>query len=48
MDGTDYTVPAHGYARRLPYAEIEVRQDHLGDEDGVERVADLLAGALVS
>jgi predicted N-formylglutamate amidohydrolase len=35
MDTIDYTIPVHAYPRRLPYAEIEIRQDLLGDEAGV-------------
>lgn len=39
MDSTDYTVPAHAFARDLPYAEIEVRQDLLAeDPQGLARV----------
>ncbi|EIZ78992.1 n-formylglutamate amidohydrolase [Novosphingobium sp. Rr 2-17] len=33
MDETDYTVPHHAFARNLPYAEIEVRQDLIGSSD---------------
>jgi predicted N-formylglutamate amidohydrolase len=33
MDDTDYTVPLHAFARGLRYAEIEVRQDLLADDD---------------
>ena len=46
MDETDYTVPRHAYPRELPYVEIEVRQDCLADEEGVRRIADILAAAL--
>lgn len=35
MDGIDYTVPRHAFAAGLPYVEIEVRQDLLGDDAGV-------------
>ncbi|MDO9369735.1 MAG: N-formylglutamate amidohydrolase [Sphingopyxis sp.] len=35
MDDTDYSVPRHAYAARLPYAEIEIRQDLLADATGV-------------
>ena len=34
MDLIDYTIPRHAYPDRLPYAEIEVRQDLIGDEAG--------------
>lgn len=51
MDGIDYSVPRHAYPA-LPYLEIEVRQDLLGDERGVAlwagRIAGALAGALTS
>ena len=46
MDQTDYTVPRHAFARDLPYLEVEVRQDCLADEEGVRRIADILAAAL--
>jgi predicted N-formylglutamate amidohydrolase len=46
----DYTVPVHGDARGIPAALIEVRQDLLGTEDGIEawaaRLAPCLAGVL--
>ncbi|MBB5686369.1 N-formylglutamate amidohydrolase [Sphingobium boeckii] len=32
MDETDFTVPFHAWARNLPYAEIEIRQDLLTAE----------------
>ncbi len=31
---TDYTVPVHAEGRGLPYAEIEIRQDLIGDPAG--------------
>ena len=42
----DYTVPVHGDARRIDAALIEVRQDLLGDDAGVEAWALRLASAL--
>jgi predicted N-formylglutamate amidohydrolase len=33
-DETDYTIPVHGEARKLPHVEIEIRQDLIGDERG--------------
>jgi len=33
-DQTDYTIPHHGEARGLPYVEIEIRQDLIGEEVG--------------
>ena len=46
MDGIDYTVPRHAFALRLPYAEIEVRQDPLADATGIAHWADRLARLL--
>lgn len=42
----DYTVPVHGDARGLPAALVEVRQDLLGSEAGVEDWARRLAAIL--
>jgi len=47
MDATDFTIPFHAYARRLPYVELEIRQDHLGSAEGVARIAEILAEALI-
>lgn len=47
MDGTDHTVPRHAYPDRLPYAEIEVRQDLLADPAGVTRMAGILEDVLL-
>jgi predicted N-formylglutamate amidohydrolase len=38
----DYTVPVHCEGRGLPYAEIEIRQDLIGDDAGQRRWAALL------
>jgi predicted N-formylglutamate amidohydrolase len=38
----DYTVPVHCEGRGVPYAEIEIRQDLIGDEAGQRRWAALL------
>jgi predicted N-formylglutamate amidohydrolase len=46
MDGIDYTIPLHAIGRGLPYVELETRQDLLGDPEGVERFARLLARIL--
>lgn len=43
MDETDHTVPLHAYAARRPYAELEIRQDHIAD--GIGRT--LWAGRLI-
>ena len=48
MDATDYTVPRHAYPRGLAYVELEVRQDLLGDERGIDAIAVLLADVLVA
>ena len=40
---TDYTVPIHAEGRGLPYVEIEIRQDLIGDERGQRHWADLLS-----
>ncbi len=34
MDATDYTIPLHAFPRRLLYAELEIRQDHISDAEG--------------
>lgn len=47
MDETDYTVPLHGFAARRPYAELEIRQDHLADGTGQAKWAAILGQALV-
>lgn len=46
MDTIDYTVPFHAYERRLPYAEIEIRQDLLSDSAGIAEWCDRLEQAL--
>lgn len=48
MDDTDYTVPHHAFAAGLPYAELEIRQDLLGDAAAVERWCDVLEVALAA
>ena len=45
-DETDYTIPHHAEARRLPHVEIEVRQDLVGDAAGQAKWAALIARAL--
>ncbi len=45
MDATDFTVPFHAFPRSIAYAEIEVRQDLIGDTEGQMRWADRLACA---
>jgi predicted N-formylglutamate amidohydrolase len=46
MDVIDHTVPRHAWPARLPYAEIEVRQDLIGDAAGQAEWASLLSAAL--
>ena len=45
-DDTDYTIPVHGEARRLPHVGIEIRQDLitdlLGQQEWANRLAQLL------
>ncbi|MEJ7935139.1 N-formylglutamate amidohydrolase [Sphingobium sp. AN558] len=45
MDATDHSVPRHAFARAIPYAEIEVRQDLIGNAAGQAHWAELLAHA---
>jgi predicted N-formylglutamate amidohydrolase len=47
-DETDYTIPLHGEARQLPYAEIEIRQDLVADEAGQTAWAGRIANALAT
>lgn len=48
MDLIDYTIPRHAYPDGLPYAEIEVRQDLIADEDGCRAWCDRLARTLAA
>lgn len=43
---TDYTVPVHGDARGIPAALIEVRQDLLGTQAGIDEWASRLTAAI--
>jgi len=45
-DETDYTVPRHAEARGLPYVEIEIRQDLIGQAAGQAEWAARIARAL--
>jgi predicted N-formylglutamate amidohydrolase len=45
-DETDYTIPHHGEARKLPHVEIEIRQDLVGDHKGQAAWAARIARAL--
>ena len=46
MDATDHTVPRHAFPAGLRYAEIEVRQDLIGDPAGCAAWAAILGDAL--
>ncbi len=46
MDGTDYTAPFHAHRRGLDAVELEVRQDHLQRQGGLEAMADLFTRLL--
>lgn len=48
MDATDYTVPLHAFPPKLPYVELEMRQDLVGDPDGQARWAMILSDTLQS
>jgi predicted N-formylglutamate amidohydrolase len=48
MDGTDFTIPFHAFPTRRPYAELEIRQDLLMDDEGVEKWSALVAEALLA
>jgi predicted N-formylglutamate amidohydrolase len=45
-DNTDYTIPVHGEARRLPHVGIEIRQDLIMDTLGQQEWATRLASLL--
>ena len=47
MDAIDYTVPRHAFAAGLAYVEIEVRQDLLADDAGIDEWAARLARLLL-
>jgi len=40
----DYTLPVHAEGRNIPYVEIEIRQDLIGDAGGQRIWAELLTG----
>jgi len=46
MDGTDYTAPLHAWARGADVVEIEVRQDLISDDAGVDIMAALFGRLL--
>ena len=45
-DETDYTLPIHGEIRNIHNLLLEVRNDHVSDENGCLRWGDLLSGVL--
>lgn len=45
-DESDYTIPVHAEARGLDHALIEIRNDLISDEAGLERWSGLIAEAL--
>ena len=45
-DATDFSIPRHAEARRLPHVEIEIRQDLVSDEAGQAQWAQRLTRAL--
>jgi predicted N-formylglutamate amidohydrolase len=45
-DDTDYTIPVHGEARKLPHVEIEIRQDLIADAAGQAEWAARIARTL--
>jgi predicted N-formylglutamate amidohydrolase len=45
-DETDYSIPKHGEARKLPHVEIEIRQDLLLEEAGQREWGARIATAL--
>lgn len=45
-DESDYTIPVHGERRGLPHVAIEIRQDHITDVAGQQRMAALLTRLL--
>jgi len=47
-DESDYTIPVHAERRGLPYAEIEIRQDLITNEQDQEEWAERLARALTA
>lgn len=48
MDLIDYTVPHHAYPAALRYAEIEIRQDLIGDAAGQRQWAAIVGDTLLA
>jgi len=47
-DETDYTIPVHGERRGINSLLLEIRDDHLRDDAGVDRWGDVLGRALMA
>ncbi len=45
-DETDWFIPAHAEPRGIVHALLEIRNDQLAGPEGIDRWADLLAGAI--
>lgn len=45
-DATDYTIVTHGEQRGIPHVELEIRQDLLASDAGVQEWAERLAAVL--
>jgi predicted N-formylglutamate amidohydrolase len=45
-DTSDYTIIVHGEQRGIPHVELEIRQDQLASESGVQSWAERLGGVL--
>lgn len=45
-DASDYTIPTHGEARGLPHILLEIRNDLIADQPGIDAMAGLLSRAL--
>ncbi len=44
----DYTIDTHAEGNGLPHVGIEIRQDLVGDEHGIETIAEIMAGIVAS
>lgn len=44
----DYTIDTHAEGNDLPHVGIEIRQDLVGDEHGIETIAEIMAGIVAS
>lgn len=45
-DLSDYTIPTHGEAHNLPHLLLEIRNDLIADDNGVDQMVTLLSSAL--